>query len=158
MHFLMQRQYPQFVLILWPDRVGRIEVIMKTMFLTFLAILAIGAVALARNPETIVLKSGQQKPAAKGEITVKFVSVTEDSRCPADANCIWAGNATVQVKITSRNGGSKMSVMNTTTGPTGDQFNGWAIYLTSLTPSPNSRKALDPKKYVATFEIKRLTR
>jgi len=135
------------------------EVIMKTMLLTFAVLLGLSAVALARNPETIVLKTGQQKSAAKGQIVLKFVSVTDDSRCPTDTNCIWAGNAVVHVKISNRHGGgSKNSVMNTTTGPKGDQFNGWAIYLTSLTPEPKSSKKIDPKSYVATFEVRRLTR
>jgi hypothetical protein len=132
---------------------------MKTMFLIFAAILSFSAVALARNPETVVLRSGQQKSAAKGEVVLKFISVTDDSRCPTDTNCIWAGNAVVHVKISNgHGGGSKTAVMNTTTGPKGDQFNGWAIYLTSLTPEPKSGKKIDQKGYVATFEVRRLTR
>jgi hypothetical protein len=131
---------------------------MRTMLLTFIAILGFAAAALASKPETIVVKRGQQKSAAKGEVIIKFVSVTEDSRCPTDTNCIWAGNAKVQVKIANRQGGSKMAVMNTTVGPKGDQFNGWAVYLTSLTPEPKSGKKMDQRSYVATFEIRRLTR
>jgi len=140
------------------QQAGRKEVIMKTVLLTFAVIFSFCAVTMARNPETIVVKGGQHRSAAKGEVIVKFVSVTEDSRCPTDTNCIWAGNATVQVKISNRHGGSKTFVMNTNTGPKGDQFNGWAIYLTSLTTEPKSGRKIGLKSYVATFEIKRLTR
>ncbi len=131
---------------------------MKRMFLTIITIIGLSAAVLAYKPETVTLKSGQKKSAAGGELSIKFISVTEDSRCPTDANCIWAGNATVQVKVTTRSRGVKMMTMNTSSGPQGDQFNGWAIYLTSLTPAPKSGKAINPKSYTATFSIARLTR
>jgi len=31
---------------------------------------------------------------------VKFLKVVEDSRCPADVNCIWEGQAIVLVEVT----------------------------------------------------------
>lgn len=131
---------------------------MKKMLITLMMILGLVMIASAAGNETVIVKRGQQKTAAKGEITIKFVSVTEDSRCPVDANCIWAGNAAVQVKVTTRGRGTKMMTMNTNSGPQGDQFNGWAINLTSLTPAPKSTKATNPKSYTATFSIQRLTR
>jgi hypothetical protein len=33
--------------------------------------------------------------------TIKFVEVLEDSRCPKDVTCIWAGRAKILVEITS---------------------------------------------------------
>lgn len=41
--------------------------------------------------ETVVLK----------DVSVKFVDVIEDSRCPEGVNCIWAGRAIVKVEVTS---------------------------------------------------------
>tara|TARA_R110000787_G_scaffold28923_5_gene78799 strand:+ start:36482 stop:36895 length:414 start_codon:yes stop_codon:yes gene_type:complete len=35
------------------------------------------------------------------EHTIKFVEVLEDSRCPKDANCIWAGSAKILIEISS---------------------------------------------------------
>ena len=131
---------------------------MKRMLIIFIAILGMAAVALAGNTETLTLKRGQQKTAAKAEIIIKFVSVTEDSRCPVDANCVWAGNAKVHVKVTDRHGGMKMMVMNATMGPKGDQYNGWAIYLTSLDPPPKSSKKINQRSYTAIFTITRLQR
>ena len=130
---------------------------MKTTILTLITILGLAGAAMAFQTDTVSIKSGQRKSVRNGEFTIKFVSVTEDSRCPVDANCIWAGNAKVQVKITGARG-SKTMVMNTNAGPTGDQFDGWAIYLTELTPAPKSSSKIKPKAYKATFSIKRLTR
>jgi len=135
------------------------EVIMKTAFLTLFAIIGLATIGMAQQTETLTIKRGQQKKAADSGITLKFVSVLEDSRCPTDVNCIWEGNAKIEVIISDKNGGSKKSVMNTTSGgPLGDQHNGWAIYLTSLTPLPKGTKATKQKSYVATFNITRLFR
>eukprot|EP00657_Telonema_sp_P-1_P004455 TRINITY_DN20311_c0_g1_i1.p1 TRINITY_DN20311_c0_g1~~TRINITY_DN20311_c0_g1_i1.p1 ORF type:complete len:118 (-),score=31.44 TRINITY_DN20311_c0_g1_i1:150-503(-) len=34
-------------------------------------------------------------------IKIKFAEVLEDSRCPTNVNCIWAGRAKVKVEVTS---------------------------------------------------------
>jgi hypothetical protein len=155
----MQRPRRLFVLISWCGTLAVIiEVIMKTMFLTLMAILGFAIAASAASPDTVSLKRGQQKSAANGEVILKFISVIEDSRCPTDANCVWAGNAKIRVRISNRHGGSKIVVMNTTTGQLGDQYDGWAIVLTSLTPLPKAAVKTDPRRYVATFTVRRLTR
>lgn len=131
---------------------------MKSMLLTIIALLFLTAIASASVPETVTLRHGQQKQAAGGEITIKFVSVTEDSRCPKGAQCVWSGNAKVQVKVANRGGGSKMMVMNTDQGPKGDQYDGLAVYLTSLTPVPRANVKIAAARYIATFSVTRLTR
>ena len=131
---------------------------MKIMLLILIAVLGMSTMVFAAQAETITLKRGQQKTVQKGEVTIKFVTVTEDSRCPVGTQCVWEGNAKVQVRITNRHGGSKTMVMNTGTGPHGDQFNGWAIYLNELTPKPKGGTKINPRAYVATFSVTRLMR
>lgn len=131
---------------------------MKTLLFTLISIIGLVGVALANNTETVALKMGQKKSVAKRQFTIKLMSVTEDSRCPTDSNCIWAGNAKVNVKVTDSYGNSKVLEMNTTMGPKGDQFNGYAINLTALTPSPKSGTSIKQRAYTATFSVVRLTR
>ena len=131
---------------------------MKTILLALIMTIGLAGVIVANDSETVTLKQGKKKSAAKGDFTLKFVSVAEDSRCPADAQCVWAGNAVVNVMITDRQGVSKTMAMNTGRGPAGDQYRGWAIYLTELTPVPKSGSKIKQKAYTATFTIRRLTR
>src|SRR6185503_16034330 len=35
----------------------------------------------------------------KEDIKVRFVNVTEDSRCPTDVQCIWAGQVSIMIEI-----------------------------------------------------------
>jgi hypothetical protein len=138
----------------------RREVIMRTVLFTLIAILGITTIGQARQPETVSLRAGQQKRVAKGELTLKFISVEEDSRCPEKAVCVWAGNAKIKVKIGFPGGDSKTVFLNTNMGPQGDQMGGWAINLTGLT-NPSVKRPVNKnaqKAYTATFSISRLTR
>src|SRR5439155_24637625 len=98
---------------------------MKTIFLAVFTIACLSATALASTPEVISLKAGQQKQGGKGEITIKFLSIEEDSRCPPNAMCVWQGNARIKVRIGFRGGESKVVEMNSDMGPKGDQIGGW---------------------------------
>jgi len=109
----------------------------------------------AQKPGTVTLRPGQQKKAGGGTITIKFVSVVEDSRCPPQSACVWAGNAKIQVLIYDRHGKETVT-MNTNTGNHGDQYGGWAINLVSLTPKQSG--GIKQSGYRATFSISRLTR
>lgn len=111
----------------------------------------------AQTVETVVVKRDHQKTARKSRIKIKFISVLEDSRCPIGTNCIWAGNAKVKALIIGPNS-SETVEFNTFGGRNGAANDGWSIVLTSLTPAPKSDATLDPKKYVATFTVRRIQR
>lgn len=113
--------------------------------------------AFAHTNETITLNVGKQKTAKKSRLKIKFLEVTEDSRCPTGVNCIWAGNAKVKVKIIGARS-SKEFEFNTNMGPKGDTFEGWAITIDELTLAPHADKPVDPKSYKAKFTVTRLQR
>ena len=131
---------------------------MKKLALILIFTLGIVAVASADTNDTLTLEAGKQQTAKKSKLKVKFVAVTEDSRCPDGVQCIWAGNAKIKVEIIGRHGDTKTFEFNTTMGPKGDSFAGWAINLDSLTPMPKAGQATDPKSYTAKFTITRLKR
>ena len=148
---------------------------MKTLLLTLVAILGIGATngsAAAREPvtfkpkifkpkafksETIVLRNGTHRTAARGELTIKFVTVLEDSRCPVGVNCVWAGNAKIQLRVADRQGHIKMLELNTNGDPNVGQFGGYAISLVNLTPKPTQNRHT-ASRYNAKLSIQRITR
>ena len=89
--------------------------------------------ANAQTEQKETIKFGKQKKFSRSKLTVKFVSVVEDSRCPQDVQCVQAGNARIKVEIS--NGTTKeIFEMNTTLGPKGASFSGFAIYLDELMP------------------------
>lgn len=120
---------------------------------------AVGTVSTfaAQNPEKQAVKINKQKKFSRSKLNVKFVSLVEDSRCPEGVNCVWAGNAKIKIEVSS---GKKKETfeVNTNIGPKGAAFDGYAINLVELTPTPKANAKINRNSYTATFEITRLTR
>lgn len=131
---------------------------MKTLFLVLISIFVFGGFIETQAQTKVKLRAGKQKTATEDRLKIKFVSVTEDSRCPIGTNCVWAGNAKVQIKITNRRGESKTFELSTNGQPQAADFSGWYILLESLTPHPKVNLEITKNSYTATFSIKRLTR
>ncbi len=112
----------------------------------------------AQTADTVTVKAGKQATAHRSKLKIKFIEVTEDSRCPTGTTCVWAGNARIKFEVRNRGGGIKTFEANTTVGPKGDQFGGWAIEVVSLTPVPRANRKPDTRSYVAKFTITRLQR
>lgn len=93
----------------------------------------------------VYLKEGENKFFKEYEMNVTFKKMTEDSRCPKDVNCIWAGVATAEVEVMglyTRPVTLKLSTMNDAKkGYTKFQeFNGYTISLVEVTPETTSSK------------------
>ncbi|HMT07703.1 MAG TPA: hypothetical protein PKA82_06835 [Pyrinomonadaceae bacterium] len=130
---------------------------MKTAILTFALIFTFSMFGYAQTPEFVTVKHTKQVVAKKSKLKIKLLEVVEDSRCPAGVQCIWAGNAKIKVLVTSGTR-SQEFVINTTDGPTGNSFAGWAIYLEELSSKPETGPTIDPQLYKAKFKIVKLTR
>lgn len=52
-------------------------------------------------PGSIVLAVGQSVRVDGRDAVVRFVRVTEDSRCPQGVECVWAGRARVELELTA---------------------------------------------------------
>lgn len=104
------------------------------------------------------LRVGQQKSMANGKVRVKFISVMEDSRCPSDVNCIWAGNAKVKVQVIVRGGETKIFELNTNTNAKGGTADAYRVQLESLTPYPRSNRKIRRNDYRLVISITKLSR
>lgn len=114
--------------------------------------------AQAQKEKEIKVLVGKQAKDTRSKITIKFLSLVEDSRCPTDVQCIQAGNARIKVLI-SKAGSEPVTVeMNTMLGQRGGTIESYAINLISLTPSPKSNVRLNRNAYTATFTVVRLSR
>lgn len=107
---------------------------------------------LAQKEETVKVGYENAVAVPDSDIKIIFVSVTEDSRCPTDVNCIWAGRAVVKVTISKK--GSESSVIFSTNGD--DQIKklyGYKFELVGLEPYPSGNGTIKEEDYVAEFKI-----
>jgi hypothetical protein len=88
-------------------------------------------------------------------LTIEFVEVKSDSRCPADVVCVWAGEATVHIKSTTQGPPveADLTIPNTEKNSIllkGDVGSSYNLQFLDLKPYPNSK---NPSKdeYKATF-------
>jgi hypothetical protein len=85
-----------------------------------------------------------------------FRLVREDSRCPTDVTCIWAGDAKIDVTI-SRNGSSDDTRILSLTPPNNEVSSGdLQIRFVGLTPIPRQADGNAPRAYVAQLVVNRI--
>lgn len=97
-----------------------------------------------------------QKAVIKSEnIEIKFLDVVEDSRCPSDVVCIWAGQTTVAVSVlkSGKNLGNFNLTIGTSENLNAKTFNGYSIKLIKLEPYPKSTQKIALSDYAATLIV-----
>ena len=99
---------------------------MRILTALMLVLFGFGALSTvsAKQAERVSVKINEAAKA-KGGIQIRFVELVDDSRCPTDTNCIWAGNAKIKVRVT-KNGRSKDLELNTGMEPKDVAFAGYA--------------------------------
>jgi hypothetical protein len=107
----------------------------------------------AELDEPFTLRVGQT--AQLEELRVTFTRVLEDSRCPVDVVCVWAGNAKVELELLIVGGVRSTAVLNSTVEPREVGFAGYLLRYLDLKPYPKSTGPLDPRAYHLTLIISR---
>jgi hypothetical protein len=88
-----------------------------------------------------------------GDVELGFDEVLEDSRCPADAICIWAGRA--RLKAWLRVNGARREIELQTDTPQPLRVDGFEFDVQALEPFPVSNVRIDKRGYVATLVVAR---
>jgi hypothetical protein len=105
--------------------------------------------------ERFVLAPGATAAIAKAGISVQFVGVSGDSRCPSDAFCIQGGDAIVQVRVLDDGAAASYELH------TGDKQRAIAahrdlrIELLDVQPYPFSARPIEASDYRATLVVRR---
>ena len=98
------------------------------------------------------LGPGQIARLAATDIALRFRDVPTDSRCPADAVCITAGDAIVVIEIGPVHANGVRYELHTNDG-TPVRHGHLAISLVQLVPYPFTGRKIDADDYRATFRV-----
>lgn len=132
------------------------RIITSLIFTVFIA--AVPAINAQGWQTRVSIAKGQEKAIQHSGTKIKLLGVIEDSRCPTDVNCVWAGNAKIKIEIRSGRGRSREFELNSAVAPTVITYAGNDFKLVKLTPALRSNVRIDPNKYVATIEVKKSPR
>lgn len=128
------------------------------LFLFLVFILGASLVTFAQAQDQVELRGGQQKRAANGRVTITFLSVTQDSRCPMNAKCIWAGNATAKIKVSVRGGETRTFLLNTMGKDNAGTADAYRVQLEGLEPGKLASRPIRQRDYRVTLSVTRLER
>jgi hypothetical protein len=121
------------------------------------ALLLAGCLEHATTPSVAMGTEFVLKPSEAASLTgtdalLRFEAVAADSRCPADALCITAGDATAVFTLT-RSGASTNLSLHTAGEGRRTSVEGFTLTLLRLDPYPYSGRPVSPSDYRASLRV-----
>lgn len=121
------------------------------------------AASLAPPPPSAVaygtsfsVSAGATRAVGDDGLTLTFEAVTNDSRCPTDVTCIWAGEAVTRLRVAAP-GMSAATLTLHTPGGTAPAEAAYAerfgVRLSELRPAPISTRTIAPQEYEGVFVV-----
>jgi hypothetical protein len=98
---------------------------------------------------------GQAANIEGEELVIKFKAVLEDSRCPVNVVCVWAGNGKVEFEILDIDGQNKTVTLNTEEEPRVTTLKGHSLKLISLNPPRIDGVSILPGDYSVKLLVER---
>ncbi len=111
--------------------------------------------AMPRVGKEFSIKVGQQLKLEGTDLQVKFSGVPQDSRCPSNVNCVWAGNAEVVLEWIVDKCPTTVTLNTHASSGTANEskVGGYRVKLIKLEPYPHSEKKISPSDYTATLFV-----
>jgi len=103
------------------------------------------------------VRIGETAAIAGELLTITFEQVVEDSRCPSNTTCVWAGTAVVRLGL--RVGDSARGTVNLRTLSEAEAeavFQKYRVRLVRLAPTPRDSSRIPAEQYVLTLMVRRL--
>jgi hypothetical protein len=83
-------------------------------------------------------------------LEVRFLGIVEDSRCPSDVTCVWAGEVKVHLAVSDR----EKTELELLEGQ-GITFGAHRYTVLEVRPQPQSERKIPPEAYRVTLRVER---
>jgi hypothetical protein len=102
------------------------------------------------------LRFDQKARVEEAGLTIRFADVTEDSRCPATVQCIWAGQAKMVFEVIQEQGGAELRTV-TLSGNRAQpvRIGSYVLTVSALQPDTQVGTRIEKARYIATLTIRR---
>lgn len=102
-----------------------------------------GSQAIAALDDTVRVPLGQQASTRDGRLALRYVKLVNESRCPANAICVWQGDAAVQLEARA-GGGTANVTIHTALDPKVLELSGYRVSLLEVQPYPGTGSQASP--------------
>ncbi|MEW6361209.1 MAG: hypothetical protein AB1477_03720 [Acidobacteriota bacterium] len=132
---------------------------MKKGIIALITIIAFSAGTLLVSAQTqprsrqMVIPYGKSRIDSSAKLSVRFLGVVEDSRCPKGVNCVWAGAVTVKISVSCPGKEAKAFELSSLQGKETIEYEGKRITLVRVTPYPQADKPIRKANYRVTLKI-----
>ena len=129
---------------------------MRTFLYALILVLLATGIGYARQEsgETLNIQLGRERVIAGSRVKIKFLSIVEDSRCPINARCIWAGTAKVRVAVSKGRAAASVVELELGSEPLSATVYGYRLSLVDLRPQKGDPRPI-LKKTAAIFISRR---
>ena len=110
----------------------------------------------ARLGEPFDVRIGQTAYVADTRLSIRVDGVPEDSRCPTDVQCVWAGNARVVLELREGEDTDTASVSSTLEPHAVSRW-GYRIELVDVKPGTTAGQPIPPSEYRIRLLVNRLS-
>lgn len=109
------------------------------------------------SPAEFELAPGQRAIVDGGQFVIRFERVVDDSRCPGDVWCVWAGDARLELRLEgmAEDGGGRVDTLHTTLEPRGARYGAYLVQVVALRPEPRSGDDPGARRYVVRLRADR---
>lgn len=112
------------------------------------------SVVLGTPAEVRLRMGGSVQVGATSPLVVTFRDVEQDSRCPVDVQCAWAGDAAIALRL-SRDGRSAGTTLHTGVEPRQVEYDGYVVRLLGVEPPTRAGREIPKSGYLVTLRVTR---
>lgn len=110
------------------------------------------SISVKKDDSTNVTLNYNESVLINDEFSISFEGVNNDSRCPINVICVWAGNAEVVLKIRNKNF-EKNFILNSYLFPRTIVYDQYEIELTKVLPERKSQIELKQSDYSIQLKV-----
>ena len=123
----------------------------------FIALVAISGAACSSSPtapsEPVALTLAPGQSRVVGDLSVRFIGVTNDNRCPANALCISSGEAFVALEVGLSSEHHAFELQINDSSFRSRIIGAYRIELTNVAPYPFSTDPIAPDEYRVSLTV-----
>ena len=126
--------------------------------IAFAAIAGCASVTTAVDAEpgtSFSLAPGETAAVNGTDARITLTAVRDDSRCPVDVTCVWAGDAKIELIVSRKGAADETAVLSVAPANNEARVGNLRIRLVALAPVPRQAEPPSERKYRAELVVTR---